>query len=50
MEGYRGSDECALPRATGAGGIAEIRNVRGGQAGKTLTGNGLGNILIGERP
>jgi hypothetical protein len=34
--------------ATGAGGgIAEIRNMRGGQSGNTLTGNGLGNILIG---
>jgi hypothetical protein len=34
--------------ATGAGGgIANIRNVRGGQDGNTLTGNSLGNILIG---
>ena len=34
--------------ATGvAGGIANIRNVRGGQGGDTLTGNSLGNILIG---
>jgi hypothetical protein len=34
--------------ATGVGGgIAQIRNVRGGQGGNTLTGNALGNILIG---
>jgi hypothetical protein len=30
-----------------AGGIANIRNVRGGQHSDTLTGNPLGNILIG---
>jgi hypothetical protein len=30
-----------------AGGIANIRNVRGGQGGNTLTGNAQGNILIG---
>jgi hypothetical protein len=30
-----------------AGGIANIRNVRGGQGGNTLTGNSQGNILIG---
>jgi hypothetical protein len=30
-----------------AEGIANIRNVRGGQGGNTLTGNALGNILIG---
>jgi hypothetical protein len=30
-----------------AGGIANIRDVRGGQGGNTLTGNPLGNILIG---
>src|SRR5262249_12682063 len=29
------------------GGIANIRNVRGGQCGNTLTGNSLGNVLIG---
>ena len=34
--------------ATGiGGGIARIRNVRGGQGGTTLTGNASGNILIG---
>jgi hypothetical protein len=34
--------------ATGvAGGVAGIRNVRGGQAGNVLRGNALGNILIG---
>jgi hypothetical protein len=34
--------------ATGvAGGIANIRNVRGGQGGVQLTGNAMGNILIG---
>ena len=34
--------------ATGVGGgIANIRNVRGGQGGNTLTGNSRGNILIG---
>ncbi len=34
--------------ATGAGGgIANIRNVRGGQGGNTLTGDAQGNILIG---
>jgi hypothetical protein len=34
--------------ATGVGGgIANIRNVRGGQRGNTLTGNSQGNILIG---
>ncbi len=38
----------AANTATGvAGGIANIRNVRGGQGGNTLTGNALGNILIG---
>jgi hypothetical protein len=30
-----------------AGGIANIRDVRGGQGGDTLTGNSQGNILIG---
>jgi hypothetical protein len=30
-----------------AGGIANIRNVRGGHASNALTGNSLGNILIG---
>jgi hypothetical protein len=34
--------------ATGVlGGIANIRNVRGGQGGVQLTGNAMGNILIG---
>src|SRR5262249_10194449 len=34
--------------ATGVGGgITQIRNVRGGQGGTTLTGNSSGNILIG---
>jgi hypothetical protein len=34
--------------ATGVGGgIANIRNVRGGQGGNSLTGNSQGNILIG---
>jgi Ca2+-binding RTX toxin-like protein len=38
----------AANTATGVGGgIANIRNVRGGQGGNTLTGNALGNILIG---
>jgi hypothetical protein len=38
----------ATGSATGiAGGIANIRNVRGGQGGNTLTGNSQGNILIG---
>jgi hypothetical protein len=36
--------------ATGVGGgIANIRNVRGGQAGNTLMGNSKGNILIGGK-
>jgi hypothetical protein len=30
-----------------AGGIANIRDVRGGLGGNTLSGNSLGNILIG---
>jgi Ca2+-binding RTX toxin-like protein len=34
--------------ATGVGrGIANIRNVRGGQGGDTLTGDAQGNVLIG---
>jgi hypothetical protein len=34
--------------ATGVGGgIANIQDVRGGQAGNTLTGNAQGNILVG---
>jgi Ca2+-binding RTX toxin-like protein len=38
----------ATGTATGvSGGIAGIRNVRGGSGGNTLTGNGQGNILIG---
>ena len=38
----------ATNTATGiGGGIANIRNVRGGQGGDNLTGNSLGNILIG---
>ena len=38
----------AAGTATGVGGgIANIRNVRGGQGGNTLTGNAQGNILIG---
>ena len=38
----------AAGTATGVGGgIVNIRNVRGGQGGNTLTGNSQGNILIG---
>jgi hypothetical protein len=38
----------ATNSATGVGGgIAHIRNVRGGRGGNTLTGTALGNILIG---
>lgn len=42
------SADLTADTATGvAGGIAGIRNVRGGQGGNTLTGNSDGNILIG---
>jgi hypothetical protein len=35
--------------ATGAGRIANIQNVIGGQGGNTLTGNAQGNVLVGGR-
>jgi hypothetical protein len=38
----------ATGSATGVGGgVTNVPNVRGGQAGSTLTGNSVGNILIG---
>jgi hypothetical protein len=38
----------ATGSATGVGGgVSNVPNVRGGQAGSTLTGNSAGNILIG---
>jgi hypothetical protein len=37
----------ATGTATGAGGIANIQGVRGGQGTNTLTGNAQGSILVG---